>query len=61
MNDTAKRPEGCPFHAYGADPELLRTLTCGNCPLVPMLCECKAAVVLKRLAEIFRIEIVSEP
>ena len=36
------RPEGCYFDIYGAEEELLRTLTCDNCPLSPLNCQYKA-------------------
>jgi len=39
--ERTRRPQGCPFDAYGADKMFLELLTCENCPVVPLLCEYK--------------------
>ena len=63
--ESEKRPKGCYFDVYGADEEMLKTLTCQNCPLPAMICDFKGYAVLndiaKRIKAMEELDVVSDP
>jgi len=49
-NERNGRPKGCYFDVYGADEEMLHTLTCENCPLPAMVCDFRNDSIMSKLA-----------
>jgi hypothetical protein len=55
------RPKGCYFDVYGADEEMLRTLTCENCPLPAMVCDFRNNPIMNKLASSIKVvEVTSD-
>ena len=50
ITESNGRPKGCFFDVYGADEEMLRTLTCENCPLPAMVCDFRGYAVIDQIA-----------
>ncbi|HUV24281.1 MAG TPA: hypothetical protein VMW26_02505 [Methanomassiliicoccales archaeon] len=62
QNDCEMRPKGCYFDMYGAEKEMLDSLTCHNCPLPAMVCDYKSWPLLEDMAKrIMRLEVNSNP
>jgi hypothetical protein len=62
QNDCEMRPKGCYFDMYGAEREMLDSLTCRNCPLPAMVCDYKSWPLLEDMAKrIKKLEVTSNP